>query len=156
MLPFLAAMWAAGAVSDYIGTRNSIDTAKQGQALQYNEIQKQIQLARLASTEASLSGMIQLRQNLGSQAAIFAARGQRQGQGTTALFPNTSIGNFNADERVRKINDMVTESQLRTNQKISKLHTEGYESQQIGGFAKRTINTLPSSSQAWAQFLGRT
>lgn len=146
-IAFMLAAQGAGMVFDYLGTQDSIDMARKGAELQQQEIEKQIQYARLAAADESLRSMVNLRKNLGSQAAYFAARGV--GGSAPALFATESTSNFNTDERMRKINLLAAESQLRAGQKISKLHEEAYENDQWNSFIKRTVNNIPTSPEAY-------
>lgn len=150
MLAFLLAAQAAGMAIDYLGTLSSSQEAKQAAALKRREIEKQIMYSRIATADESLRAMQGLRKNLGSQMAMFAARGVAPGP-STALFTTESLSNFGADERIRKINQAMTESQLRAEQKISKVQENTFQNNTWNDFTRRSVNRIPTSPQAWSQ-----
>lgn len=150
MLAFLLAAQAAGMTMDYFGTLESDQMAKNMAELKRREIEKQIMYSRIATADESLRAMVGLRKNLGSQMAMFAARGAAPGP-TTALFSTESVSNFGADERVRKINQMATESQLRAEMKLSKMQEDTFSNDLWNSFIKRSINRIPTSPEAWSQ-----
>ena len=121
MIYLLLAMQAAGMVTDYFGAKNQDEMMKMGMKLQQAGIEANIYQSRLESQEASLASIKQLRQTMGSQLAIMAARGTSSAGGSALSFLNESIGNFNADERIRKLNLLGRENQLRANSAISRL-----------------------------------
>jgi hypothetical protein len=148
-LAFILAMQASGMIIDYMGKSNQIAMAKQGNDLEQAGINANIQNARLASEDESLQAMKQLRMNLGTQAAMYAARGIRGP--ATALSSNASIGNFNADERMRKINQITNETALRANGLISNLHQKSFEAKTMGEFRKSVADKIPTSTSAWSE-----
>jgi hypothetical protein len=148
----MLAMQAAGVVTDWLGRRQQMDFAQKGAELEQRMINENIQISRIQSSEASLQAMKQLRQNLGTQAAMFAARGIRAGAGTAALITNESVGNFNADERMRKINQLNTESRLRVGLETSKLHQKAFEANQRNEFFTSVFNKIPTNPAAYKSF----
>lgn len=148
-LAFFLAMQAAGMVVDYLGKQDQIGLARQGAKLEQQGIESNIMASRLEAEDASLMAMKKLRQNLGTQAAVFAARGQRAGTGNALIIANESVGNFNADDRMRKLNQTMRENELKSGKTISKLHQSTYESDIWNQFTKSTINRIPTSPQAW-------
>jgi len=149
MIYLLLAMQAAGMVTDYFGAKNQDEMMKMGMKLQQAGIEANIYQSRLESQEASLASIKQLRQTMGSQLAIMAARGTSSAGGSALSFLNESIGNFNADERIRKLNLLGRENQLRANSAISRLQYSSDSSKLWQGFASRTINRFPSSVSGW-------
>jgi hypothetical protein len=147
---FLLALQASGMVVDWLGNQEQIRMGKIGNDLEQAGINANIETSRLNSEEESLESMKQLRQNLGTQAAMLAARGTRAGAGTAALFGNESVGNFNADQRMRKMNEMGRENQLRAQGLMSGLHEQANESQLNTQFFKDIINKIPTSPDAWS------
>jgi uncharacterized protein YutE (UPF0331/DUF86 family) len=83
-MPFalLLAMQASGMIIDWLGTRNQQMYADMGAKLQQAGIESEIEQNRLQTENDSLQEMKNLRQTLGTQAAIFAARGTRAGVGS--------------------------------------------------------------------------
>ena len=149
MIYLLLAMQAAGMVTDYFGAKNQDEMMKMGMKLQQAGIEANIYQSRLESQEASLASIKQLRQTMGSQLAIMAARGTSTAGGSALSFLNESISNFNADERIRKLNLLGRENQLRANSAISRLQYSSDSSKLWQGFASRTINRFPSSVSGW-------
>ncbi len=147
-IAFLYALQASGMVVDYFGKQDQIRMSRIGAQIEQAGINSNIASSRLESEEGSLQSMRQLRQNLGTQAAMLAARGVRAGAGTAALFGNESIGNFNADERIRKINQLGNEANLRAGKLMSQFHEKTYENKTWNEFKNSIvdkISTNPSS-----------
>ena len=150
MLPLLLAMQAAGMVTDFFGALNQNQMMKMGMQVQQAGLEANLAQVRLESQESSLQSMIKLRQTLGTQIATMAARGTNPGAGSAFSLLNESIGNFNADERIRKLNLLGKENQLRTGMAMSRLKYSGDSSKLWQGFAQRTINRFPSSVSGWS------
>ncbi len=143
-IAFLLAMQASGMIVDWLGKKDQIRMANMGAELEQAGINSEIQTSRLQTEEASLQAMKQLRQNLGTQAAMFAARGVQGGTGTSVLFGNESVGNFNSDERIRRINQLGNEARLKAGLTLSKLHQKTYESNTWNEFGKSIFNKIPT------------
>lgn len=154
-MPFylLLAMQAAGMVVDYFGAKNQADLMNMGAKIEQAGIQANVMQTRLETQNASLNSMIELRKNLGSQIAVQAARGTSTVGGSSAgMLLNESVGNFNADEKVRRLNALGKENQLRAGTAISRLQNSSDTSKLWQGFATRTINRFPSSVSGWQEF----
>lgn len=119
---------------------------QQGRQLEQAAIETNLEAIRLESGQASLDEMKQLRQNLGTQIAQQAARGNAPGMGTALTLQQESIGTFNADERTRRMNLLAKESQLRASNILSGLHTLQSETQLGQAFTSRLLNQIPLSS----------
>jgi hypothetical protein len=148
---FLLSLQSAGMVFDWLGRRNQVEIGRMGERITQAGIESNIQMTRLESEDASLQAMKQLRMNLGSQAAIMAARGTRSGAGTALALSNQSVGNFNADERTRKVNQKAREASIRAGGVISSLHQKTNEAQIWSEFRNNIINKIPTSPSAWGQ-----
>lgn len=144
-MPFalLLAMQAAGMVIDWAGTKNQQQLADMGYKVQQAGIESSIEQTRLETEDASLQALKNLRQNLGSQMTLFAARGTQSGTGTAAIISNESVGTAKADERVRRLNLLGNVNRLKAGGVISKLNQMSDSSQLWQGFAQRTINRIP-------------
>lgn len=155
-MPFflLLAMQAGGMIVDYLGAKNQADITNMGAKVEQAGIETNIAQTRLETADASLQAMKQLRQHLGTQLAIQAARGTNSGAGSAFSLFNESISNFNADERVRKLNSLGKENQLRAGSALSRLQNSSDVSKLWQGLASRTINKFPSSVSGW-QELGK-
>lgn len=152
-MPFalLLAMQAAGMVVDYLGAKNQAEMMAMGMKVQQAGIETNIMQTRLQTADASLQAMQQLRQHLGTQLAINAARGTRSSAGSALSIFTGDIGNFNADEHIRKLNALGKENQLRAGAAMSRLQNSSDVSRLWQGFAGRTINRFPSSVSGWKQ-----
>lgn len=146
----LLAMQAAGMVTDFLGTRNQADLMNQGMKVQQAGIAANIEQTRLETEDASLQSMKSLRQTLGTQIATFAARGTSTAAGSATSLLNENFANFNADERMRRLNQVGKENQLRAGGLISRLQNSGDTSKLWQGFASRTFNSFPTNSASWS------
>jgi len=151
MFYLLLAMQAAGMITDYFGTKNQDELMNMGMKVQRAGIESNLYQTRLESQEASLQAMQQLRQTLGSQIAVMAARGTSTAGGSAVSLLNESISNFNSDERIRKLNLLGRENQLRAGSAMSRLQYSSDSSKLWQSFAQRTINKFPSSVSGWQQ-----
>lgn len=152
-MPFylMLAMQAAGMITDYFGTKNQADLMGLGMKLKDAELDANLEENNLQTANDSLEGLKQLRQTLGSQIAVFAARGTSTAGGSAASVLNESQANFNSDEQIRKLNSMGRENQLRAGAAISRLQNSSNVSKLWQGFSSRTLNRFPSSVSGWKQ-----
>lgn len=148
----LLAMQAAGMITDYFGNSNQNQMMKMGMQVQQAGIESELEITRLESQEGSLASVKQLRQTMGTQIASMAARGTNPGAGSAFTLLNESVGNFNADERVRKLNLLGKENQLRAGSAMSRLQYSGDSSKLWQGFAQRTVNRFPTSYSGWQEY----
>lgn len=139
---FLLALQASGMVIDWFGKRNQIELSRMGAKIEQAGIESNIYSARLEAEDAATQSMKQLRQNLGTQLAFAAAKGAGKGTTSTILLSNESVGNFNADQRIRRINLMGKEANLRAGQVLSKLHETSYENNIWNEFRQSAINKV--------------
>ncbi len=146
---FLIAAQASGMVIDFLGQKEQIRMGKMAAKLEQAGIQANIEASRLAAEDQSVEAMKKLRQNLGTQAAVMAARGTSSAAGSALVMRNEAVGTFNADERMRKINQMGNEAQLRAGLVISKLHQQTSENQTWNQFRQNVMNKIPTSNAAW-------
>ena len=96
MIYLMLAMQAAGMITDYFGSKNQEQLMKMGMKVQQAGIEANLAQTQLEAQEGSLNAMKQLRQTLGTQIAIGAARGTAMGAGSALSILNESIGNFNS------------------------------------------------------------
>lgn len=142
----LLAMQAAGMIVDWAGTKQQIDMGRMGAKIEQAGINANIQMTRLQTEDATLQAMKNLRQNLGSQIAMQAARGNATGAGSALSLFTESISNFKSDERTRRINLLARETELKAQGFLSRLHQETSEMTQWGAFRNRVLDKLPMSS----------
>lgn len=145
----LLAMQASGMITDYFGGKNQSEMMRMGMKVQQAGIEANIEEARLESADSSLQAMKQLRQTMGTQLAVFAARGTSPGAGSAASLFNESLSNFNSDEKVRKLNLLGKENQLRAGSAMSRLQYSSDVSKLWQGFASRTFGRVATSSAVW-------
>jgi hypothetical protein len=152
-MPFylMLAMQAAGMITDYFGNKNQADMMNLGMKLKSAELDANLEENNLETANDSLEGMKNLRQTLGSQIAVMAARGTSTAGGSSVGILNQSQANFNSDEQIRKLNSMGRENQLRAGTAISRLQNSSDISKLWQGFASRTLNRFPSSVSGWKQ-----
>lgn len=150
-IAFLLALQASGMVIDWLGTREQQRIADLGARVTQSGIEASIQQTRLESEDASLQAMKALRQQMGSQAAIFAARGTNPGAGSAFSLINESLSNFKSDERMRRMNLLGKENELKAGKTISKLNQAGSNTQLWNSFAQRSLQRFPTSPQAFGQ-----
>lgn len=150
-MPFylLLAMQAAGMVVDYYGMKEQQRYSRMGQKIEQAGMEANIYATRAETEDASLQAMQELRKNMGSQIAIFSARGTSTSGGSAVGIFNESITNFNTDERMRRMNQLVRENQIKAGGTISSLNYEANKSQKWQGFLKNTINRFPTSTQGY-------
>lgn len=141
----LLAFQAAGMVIDYRNTRSNQKLIKQGRMLETAAIETNLEAVRLESNEASLAEMKELRENLGTQIAMQAARGNAAGAGNSLTMQAQSIGIFNTDERTRRMNLLAKEANLRASNILSGLHSLQSETQLGQAMTSRFINTVGST-----------
>ncbi len=152
-MPFylMLAMQASGMITDYFGTKNQADMMNLGMQLKNAELDTNLEQNRLQTENESLEGMKNLRQTLGSQIAVMAARGTSTAGGSAASLLNESQANFNSDEQIRRLNSLGRENQLRAGAAVSRLQNSSGISKLWQGFASRTLNRFPSSVSGWKQ-----
>lgn len=146
---FLLALQASGMVMDYFGNRNQIEMARMGEKITQAGIASDIAMTRLESEDASLQAMKTLRSNLGTQAALNAARGVRSGIGSALAVTTESVSNFNADERLRKLNLSAKEANLKAKSVMSRLHQDSSEAKIWSDFRRSVVDKVPTSSAGW-------
>jgi hypothetical protein len=137
---FLAAMQAAGLITDYSNIRSRQRLLRAGQSIDNAQFDLNMENIKYESEQASLNEMRDLRKNIGTQIAAAAARGASAAPGV-----NEASFNFTQDERTRRMNLLSKESQLRAGKALSGLHTLQSETELGRQFASRALNTLPIS-----------
>lgn len=142
---FLLAMQAAGMITDFFGTQYQTNLMNMGMKIQQAGLEANLYQTKLETENASVQAMIKLRQTLGTQIAMMAARGTSTSAGSAVSLLTESIGNFNADEKIRRLNLLGRENQLRGNSLISSLQNSSDTAKLWQSFASRTFNRFPSS-----------
>lgn len=152
-MPFalLLAMQAAGMVVDYLGTENQSKLAAMGAKAEQAGLETNLYQTRLEAEDASLQQLKQLRQTMGTQLAVFAARGTNPGAGSALGVLTESVGNFNADERMRRMNLLGREAAIKGGMSISRLNQSSSNNKLWSGFASRTINKIPTNPSVYGQ-----
>jgi hypothetical protein len=151
-MPFtlLLAMQAAGMVTDLFGTYSQSKMLGLANEAQQAGIEANIAQTRVQAQDESLQAMRQLRTTMGSQIATMAARGTSTGAGSALSILNSDIGTFNEDEKVRRLNLLGKENQLRAGSAMSNLQYSSDVSKLWSSFATRSINSFPSSLSGWS------
>lgn len=144
MTAFMLAMQAAGFITSIFDAHSKEKMIKLGRKLEQEQFTTNLQAIRLQSAEASLNEMKELRKSIGSQIAIQAARGNRGGSSYAGI--SESSYNFDSDERLRRMNLLAKESELRAGNVLSGLHTLQSESELGQSLTKGLFNTLQTNS----------
>ncbi len=144
MSAFLLAMQAAGLITSIFGAKTQDKFIKIGRKLEQEQYTTNLQAIKLQSAEDSLAEMKQLRQNIGSQIATQAAKGNRGGVSYAGI--NASSNAFESDERTRRLNLLAKESELRANHVLSGLHSLQSESQLGQALTKQFFDTFQTST----------
>lgn len=142
---FLLALQAGGMVVDFMGKQKQVNQSKHALALEKQQINENIQLSRLQYENESLASLRELRQNLGTQMAMSAARGG----GANVIGMQESISAQGSDERIRKINMLAQETAYKTQKKMAELHQKTTENNIWNEFKNSLFQAIPTSTQAW-------
>lgn len=142
----LLAFQAAGSIIDYRNYKDNKKLIQMGRELEKSAIEANLEALKVQSGEESLQSMKDLRKNLGTQIATAAARGTRIDAGSAAFGIQKSIGSFNADERMRRLNLLSKEANLRAQNVLSGLHTLQSETQLGQAFTSKLFNMVPASA----------
>ena len=143
---FLMAMQAAGVAINIFGMNDQQKMTQMGRDLEHAGIEANIELARAQAADESLEAMKNLRQNLGSQIAMNAARGTASNVGSAFFISQHSIGDFNRDERTRRLNLLSREASLRASDVLSGLHVLKSETEMGQALTSKLFDMLPASS----------
>jgi len=144
MTAFLLSMQAAGMVTSLFGAKSQDKYIKLGRQLEQGQYDTNLKAIKLQSAESSLDEMKQLRQNIGTQIAVSAAKGSRGSVSYTGI--KQSSANFDSDERTRRMNLLAKESELRANHVLSGLHSLQSETELGQSLTKTFLNTVQTST----------
>jgi len=117
----MMAFQASGAVINYYQNVESKRMIEIGRRLEQSAFETNLEAIRLQAAEGSLESMQKLRQTIGSQIAVQAARGTRTGVGSSLAVQQASFQGFSEDERIRKLNLLMKETSLRSGHTMSEL-----------------------------------
>jgi len=146
MLGILLGMQAAGMIVDYTQTRRQQGLIQAGREIEQAQYEANLESLRAQTEQESLFAMKQLRQNIGTQIAVQAARGTSSAGGTASTLRQTSMAAFSEDERVRRMNQLAKEADLRAGNVLSGLHALSSQTQLGQAMQQRFINLIPISS----------
>lgn len=142
---FLYSMQAAGAATQFFDFHNSKSVLREGRKLEQAGIQANMELAKTQAAEESLAALENLRQTIGSQIAVQAARGTATGAGSALFIQKESQGQFERGERARRMKLLAQQAGLRASDVVSGLELYKSETQlgqqQIGALGKM-LNTM--------------
>lgn len=144
---FLFGMQAAGLALNFWQSEKQQRLMDKGRELDQLSMENSIETARLQTMQQSVESMRQLRQNLGTQIAMNAAMGRRSDAGSPLIGLQQSTSAWQADERIRRINLLAKEAQLRAGGILSGFHTLESETKLGQSLTSRIFNTLPGPSQ---------
>jgi hypothetical protein len=147
----LLAMQAAGMVTDWYATQQEKAIGRMGEGLNQAAINANMATLRAQSEEQSAMAMQKLRQTIGSQIAIQAARGVQSGAGSSLALMKDSEREFGQDERARRMNLLVSENELRAKGVLSGLHQLKSETELGRKVSKDFFNKMPTDPKAYSQ-----
>lgn len=146
--PFTLAMSAAGAIISIQQAKSQKKMIEMGRKLEQASFETNLAASRAEYAQSSLAAMQELRQNIGNQIAINAARGVQSGAGSAAGGIRKSEQSFASDEKARRMNLLTKENQLRAGNVLSGLHTLQSETKLGQSLTNQLFNTLPISGLA--------
>lgn len=151
MIAALLAMQAAGMVVDYYALQQEKMMGRMGEGLTQAAINANIEMARVQTEDESVMAMQNLRQTIGSQIAIQAARGAYSGAGSALTKRTESISQFGEDERARRMNLLQSENELRAKGVLSGLHQLKSETELGRKMSASIFNKIPTDPKVGKQ-----
>ena len=148
---FLLALQAGGMVVDYLGKSEQVRLGRMAEQIEQAGIEANIQQARLETEDQSLQALIELRKNLGTQAAVAAARGVSVAAGSSIVARQESLSTAGSDERMRRLNLMARETQLKSQMTLSKLHQQTNANNQWNTFRQNVLSRFPTNLDSISQ-----
>jgi hypothetical protein len=145
---FLLAMQAAGAIYNINEARGQHKLIQTGRNLEQAQFQANMEALRVESSEASLNELQQLRQNIGMQIVINAARGTSTANGSAARSLYNSEQTYGKDEKARRLNLLTKQNQLRAGNLLSGFQTLQSETKLGQSLTDQIFNRLPISGLA--------
>lgn len=143
---FMLAMQASGAFAEISGAQTAKGVLREGRKLEHAGIEANMELARAQSAEESANALHALRQTLGSQIAVQAARGTASGAGSALFIQQESIGEYSKGERARRMKLLAQQAGLRASDVMSGL--ELYKSEtQLGQQTTQNLGQLAQTFQ---------
>jgi len=126
---FLLSMQAAGVVTSLWSSHGAQKQIQQGRDMEKAGIEMNMAANNYEFQEASLASMQALRQNLGTQAVMQAARGVSTGTESSVGQAQKSISSQGGDQEARRMRMLAREAELRASNVLSGLHTMKSETQ---------------------------
>lgn len=150
----LLAMQAAGMVTDWWAVQQEKAMGKMGENLTTAAINANIETERLKAEDDSLMAMQRLRQTIGSQIALQAARGTASGAGSALSLMAQSESQAGQDEQARRMNLLAKENELRAAGVLSGLHELKSETDLGRKLSQDIFKVLPTNPDAIKQIGG--
>jgi hypothetical protein len=125
----LLAAQAAGIGLDMYQQRRQERYANKGADIEINELGLQMEKEQLASSEEALANTERLREVMASQRALYAARGQKVGQGSPVAIAQRDINTFSVDERARQLSMSFRKHQIESKQRLIGLEKKARKSE---------------------------
>lgn len=146
----MLAMQAAGMVVNMFGQSQQEKLAGLGAQLDQAAYQNEILNSRLQTVQSSNVAMAQLRQTLGTQAAIFAARGTSGAAGSALTISQNTIHNFGQNEQVRRLNQYSREVALKGKSASSILDQQAFRNK-INQKQTEDLFKFGADAGSWAE-----
>ncbi len=137
---------AAGFGMSLWGTSQANRMIGMGANLDKQALDLRMQQNTLASTEAAIANQERLRETIGLQAVMFAARGQRGGAGTAAALQNKSLIDFGREERARQLNLLFANQNIKGQKAQIGIAAAGQKAGNWGGLMTAGLQNLSFNS----------
>ena len=124
---------AAGYATSIWGTTQANKMLGIGAQLDKEALDLRMQQNTLASTEQAIANQERLREAVGLQAAIFAARGQQGGTGTAGALQTKTLTEFGREERARQLNLLFSNNNIKGQKAAIGMQVAGQKAQNWGG-----------------------
>jgi len=151
MTMLMLSLQAAGVITSIFSHKSAQSTIQQGQALEKAGIEMNLAANNYEFQESSLNSMRQLRQNLGTQAVMQAARGNAAGTELTVGANQQSISAQSGDQSARRMKMLAREAELRASNVLSGLHTLKSETE-LGRSLSGDLSNAASTGLHYLQY----
>ena len=142
----MVAIQIAGTMMSVFQGANQRSIMEAGRAVEHDQLLTNLQMLNAQSAQESLAEMKQLRENIGSQIAIQAARGTASGAGIAASLQARSKGKFGEDEQSRRLNLLAKQSALKAADSMSGFNTLAGETKLGQAVSEKIFNTIGTKS----------
>jgi|GEM_PF-5035214 len=140
------AMMAAGAVTQGVSANSSKKYRKLGMQLDDAALASNLELLNAASEAESVAAIDSLRESLGTQTAIMAARGMATDSSQAVAISQKSNQKFAQDERFRTLNTMSKAIDLKSGNVKSYIDMMAKNRKDVTDIGVNALKNIPVSS----------